>query len=156
MADGPTPRGGTRALRPLRDFLHTEAAGGVALVVAAVVALVWANSPWKQSYVDLWHTRLIVQLGTHVLDLDLRDWINDGLMAVFFFVVGLEIKRELVDGELREPRRAVLPAVAAAGGMLTPALIYVAFNAGGDGAGGWAIPVATDIAMAVGVLSLLG
>ena len=156
MAEGPTPRAGTRALRPLRDFLHTESAGGVALVVAAVVALAWANSPWKQSYIDLWHTRLVVQLGTHVLDLDLRDWINDGLMAVFFFVVGLEIKRELVDGELREPRRAVLPAVAAAGGMLTPALIYIAFNAGGDGAAGWAIPVATDIAMAVGVLSLLG
>ena len=90
-------------LRPLRDFLHTEAAGGVVLVAAAVVALVWANSPWKESYVELWHTRLAIELGDRVLALDLREWINDGLMTIFFFVVGLEIKRELVDGELREP-----------------------------------------------------
>ena len=143
-------------LRPLRDFLRTEAAGGVVLVVAAVVALVWANSPWKESYVDLWHTRLAIELGDRVLALDLREWINDGLMAIFFFVVGLEIKRELVDGELREPRRAAMPAIAAVGGMVVPGLIYASINAGGSGASGWGIPVATDIAMAVGVLSLLG
>jgi Na+:H+ antiporter, NhaA family len=143
-------------LRPLRDFLHTEAAGGVVLVLAAVVALVWANSPWKQSYVDLWHTRLAIELGDRVLALDLQEWINDGLMTIFFFVVGLEIKRELVDGELREPRRAAMPAIAAAGGMVVPGLIYASINAGGTGASGWGIPVATDIAMAVGVLSLLG
>ena len=111
-------------LRPLRDFLHTEAAGGVVLLLAAVVALVWANSPWKESYAELWHTRLAIDLGGHVLDLDLREWVNDGLMAVFFFVVGLEIKRELVEGELRDPRRAALPAIAAVGGMVVPALIY--------------------------------
>jgi Na+:H+ antiporter, NhaA family len=145
-----------RLIRPLVDFLHTEAAGGVALVAAAVVALVWANSPWDASYDELWTTRLAVALGDWELDLDLRDWINDGLMALFFFVVGLEIKRELVEGELRDPRRAALPVWAALGGMIVPALIYAAFNAGGDGSKGWGIPMATDIAIAVGVLSLMG
>jgi Na+:H+ antiporter, NhaA family len=145
-----------RLIRPLVDFLHTEAAGGVALVAAAIVALLWANSPWDASYDDLWTTHLAVALGDWELDLDLRDWINDGLMALFFFVVGLEIKRELVEGELRDPRRAALPACAALGGMIVPALIYAAFNAGGEGAEGWGIPMATDIAMAVGVLSLMG
>jgi NhaA family Na+:H+ antiporter len=143
-------------IRPLLDFTHTEAAGGLVLVIAAAAALVWANSPWKESYLDLWHTRLAIDLGGHVLDLDLREWINDGLMAIFFLVVGLEIKRELIEGELHPPRRAAMPAIAALGGMAVPALIYAAINAGGDGAAGWGIPVATDIAMAVGVLSLLG
>jgi Na+:H+ antiporter, NhaA family len=145
-----------RLIRPLVDFIHTEAAGGVALVAAAVVALLWANSAWDASYDDVWTTRLAVALGDWELDLDLRDWINDGLMALFFFVVGLEIKRELVEGELREPRRAALPVWAALGGMIVPALIYAAFNAGGEGTDGWGIPMATDIAIAVGVLSLLG
>jgi NhaA family Na+:H+ antiporter len=143
-------------IAPLRNFLHTEAAGGVALVIATVVALVWANSPWKDSYVELWSTHLGITLGSHSIDLTLQEWVNDGLMAIFFFVVGLEIKRELVEGELRDPRRAALPAIAAVGGMVVPALIYVAINAGGSGAAGWGIPMATDIAMAVGVLSLLG
>ena len=128
----------------------------MALVVAAIVALAWANSPWDASYRDLWTTDLAVSLGERELDLDLRDWINDGLMAIFFFVVGLEIKRELVEGELRDRRRAMLPVCAALGGMLVPALIYAAFNAGGEGSDGWGIPMATDIAMAVGVLSLMG
>jgi NhaA family Na+:H+ antiporter len=145
-----------RLIRPLVDFLRTEAAGGVALVAAAIVALLWANSPWDASYVDVWTTHLAVALGDWELDLELRDWINDGLMVLFFFVVGLEIKRELVEGELRDPRRAVLPVWAALGGMIVPALIYAAFNAGGEGTDGWGIPMATDIAMAVGVLSLLG
>ena len=123
-------------LRPLVDFLHTEAAGGVVLMAATVVALAWANSPFKESYYDLWHTHLSISLGTHSLDLDLQEWVNDGLMAIFFFVVGLEIKRELVEGELREPRRAAMPAIAAVGGMLVPALIYFAINAGGAGAAG--------------------
>jgi NhaA family Na+:H+ antiporter len=143
-------------IRPLVDFLHTEAAGGMALVLATVAALVWANSPWDASYDELWHTRLAVSLGGHEIDLDLRGWINDGLMAIFFFVVGLEIKRELVEGELREPRKAALPAVAALGGMIVPALVYLAVNTGGDGARGWGVPMATDIAVAIGVLSLLG
>ncbi len=145
-----------RLIRPLVDFLHTEAAGGVALVVATIVALVWANSPWDASYNDLWGTQLVVSLGSRELDLDLRQWVNEGLMALFFFVVGLEIKRELVEGELRDRRRAMLPVCAALGGMLAPALIYTAFNAGGRGSEGWGIPMATDIAMAVGVLSLMG
>jgi NhaA family Na+:H+ antiporter len=143
-------------IAPLRNFLRTESAGGVVLVVAALVALVWANSPWKASYEELWHTRLAISLGDRSLDLDLREWVNDGLMAIFFFVVGLEIKREVVEGELRGARRAALPAVGALGGMVVPALIYAAINAGGEGARGWGIPMATDIAVAVGVLTLLG
>ena len=151
MADRDADRRGPLLLRPLRDFLHTEAAGGAALLLAAVVALIWANSPWQDGVRELWPTRLAIDIGGHGIDLDLQDWINDGLMAIFFFVVGLEIKRELVEGELRDPRRAALPAIAAAGGMLVPALIYTAFNAGGAGSSGWGIPVATDIAVAVGV-----
>jgi NhaA family Na+:H+ antiporter len=151
----PAPAG-PRFIRPLRDFLRTESAGGAVLVAATVAALVWANSPWEASYVDLWNTHLSVSLGSRTLDLTLRDWINDGLMALFFFVVGLEIKRELVEGELREPRRAALPAIAAVGGMLVPAAIYLAINAGRDSVDGWGIPMATDIAMAVGIMSLLG
>ncbi len=148
MSDGE----GTAPRRPLREFLRTEAAGGVVLMAAAAVALVWANSPWQQAYVDLWDTELTVA----GLELDLGEWINDGLMTVFFFVVGLEIKRELVEGELRERRRAALPAIGALGGMVVPALLYTAINAGGDGRRGWGIPMATDIAVALGVLSLLG
>jgi len=128
----------------------------VVLVVATVVALIWANSPWKESYFELWHTHLSITLGSRSIDLDLQEWVNEALMAIFFFVVGLEIKRELVEGELRDPRKASLPAIAAVGGMLVPALIYVAVNAGGDGIRGWGIPMATDIAMAIGVVSLLG
>ena len=141
---------------PFRDFLHTEAAGGVVLVLATVVALVWANSPWKQSYFDLWHTHVVIAVGSHSINLELQEWVNDGLMAIFFLVVGLEIKRELVEGELRDPRTAALPAVAALGGMVVPALVYIAINAGGAGVRGWGIPMATDIAMAIGVVSLLG
>jgi NhaA family Na+:H+ antiporter len=141
---------------PLAEFLHLEAAGGIVLAAAALIALVWANSPWQDSYQTLWSTQLSIELGSHGIDLTLQQWINDGLMAVFFLVVGLEIKRELVEGELRQPRRAALPAIAAVGGMILPALIYLAVNAGGDGSRGWGIPIATDIAMAVSVLSLLG
>lgn len=151
-----TSGAGYRLIRPLRDFLATEAAGGAVLLGAAVVALVWANSPWKISYHDLWTTQLSVGIDNHVLAMDLRHWVNEGLMAIFFFVVGLEIKRELVEGELRQPRQAALPVIAAVGGMVVPALIYLAVNAGGIGGHGWAIPMSTDIAIAVGVLSLLG
>jgi NhaA family Na+:H+ antiporter len=136
--------------------LAAEAAGGAVLLVAAAVALAWANSPWKGSYNDLWATRLSIGLGDHVLALDLRHWVNEGLMTVFFFVVGLEIKRELVEGELRQPRQAALPAIAALGGMVVPAALYALINLGGRGGHGWAIPMSTDIAIAVGVLSLLG
>ena len=127
------------------------------MLVMAVVALVWANSPFADSYVELWETLISVHLGDLIhIDLDLRGWVNDLAMAIFFFVVALEIKRELVRGELRDPRAAALPALAAVGGMIVPATIYALFNAGSAGADGWGIPMATDIAFAVGVLSLLG
>jgi NhaA family Na+:H+ antiporter len=153
-----TQDGGSRALRllhPLRDFLRTEAAGGMVLVLATIAALLWANLA-TDSYQDLWSTVFTVGTAEHHLSLTLREWVNDALMAVFFFVVGLEIKRELVEGELRDPRKAALPAIAAVGGMVVPALLFLAFNAGGAGRDGWGIPMATDIAMAIGVVSLLG
>jgi Na+:H+ antiporter, NhaA family len=153
-ADQPGPV--RRALEPLAEFLHEEAAGGVVLLGAAVLALVWANSPERDTYASLWDTELKLGIGGAAIEEDLRHWINDGLMALFFFVVGLEIKRELAVGELSERRAAALPALAACGGAVAPALIFTAIVAGGDGAAGWAIPMATDIAFAVGILALLG
>jgi NhaA family Na+:H+ antiporter len=139
----------------LREFLATEAAGGVLLVVAAVVALVWANSPWQEGYERLWETELAVRLGQWELELDLQHWVNDGLMAIFFLVVGLEVKRELLQGELRDRRRAALPVIAAVGGMVVPAAIYLAISPSGPESDGWGIPMATDIAFALGVLALV-
>jgi Na+:H+ antiporter, NhaA family len=147
------PRG---IVRPLREFLDTEAAGGLALLAATVVALAWANSPWKEAYEGLWRVELAVRLGTWELSEDLRGWINDGAMTLFFFVVGLEIKRELSTGELSDARVAALPVIGAAGGMIVPAALYTALSAGGPGAPGWGIPMATDIAFTLGVLALLG
>lgn len=145
-----------RLVRPVREFLATEASGGIVLLVAALLALLWANSPFGDAYDSFWRTRIGLEIGRARVAHDLKDWVNDGLMTLFFFVVGLEIKRELVVGELRSPKRAALPAIAALGGMLLPAAIYAAFNAGGEGARGWGIPMATDIAFAVGVLALFG
>ena len=145
-----------RFVDPLTDFLHEEAAGGVALAVATVVALVWANSPADQAYADVWDFEIGFEVAGLDLENDLGHWVNDGLMALFFFVVGLEIKRELVVGELRQRSAAVLPVAAALGGVLMPVLIFVAVIAGGGGASGWAIPAATDIAFAIGVIALLG
>ncbi len=142
--------------RPIHHFAAIEAAGGVLMLIATVVALIWVNSPWQDSYFDFWHTQVSFSVGDYHFEADLEHIVQDGLMAVFFFVVGLEIKRELVTGQLRDPRFAALPAVAALGGMVVPALVYLAFNAGGSGQDGWGIPMATDIAFAVGVLSLLG
>ncbi|WP_419918498.1 Na+/H+ antiporter NhaA [Candidatus Poriferisocius sp.] len=142
--------------RPIHHFAAIEASAGVLMLVAAVVALVWVNSPWQESYADFWHTPISFSVGDYKFDHDLEFIVHDGLMAVFFFVVGLEIKRELVSGDLKDPRFAALPAVAALGGMVVPAAIYLALNVGGDGAEGWGIPMATDIAFAVGLLSLLG
>ena len=147
---------GRRMPKSVRQFLDTEASGGILLLVAALVAIVWANSPWKASYTSLWHTEVTVNFGRYVLEEELHTWVNDGLMAIFFFVVGLEIKRELVQGELRDPRTAAMPAIAALGGMVVPALLFLAVTAGGPGVRGWGIPMATDIAFAVGVVALLG
>ena len=162
MTSGHRPNGAAEALpgrrmpRVLRQFLETEAAGGIVLVVAAAVALVWANSPWDGSYRALWETDLTLGLGRWAHTEDLRHWVNDALMTLFFFVVGLEIKRELVRGDLRDPRVAALPAIAALGGMVVPALLYLAVVGGSEGSRGWGIPMATDIAFAMGILALLG
>ena len=156
MTTAATPRQPARLPRAMRNFFATETAGGIVLLVAAAVALVWVNSPWVSSYEELWHTELSLRVGSWGITEDLRHWVNDGLMALFFFIVGLEIKRELVAGELREWRTAALPVFAALGGMVVPALLYTAVNAGGPGSEGWGIPMATDIAFALGVLALLG
>jgi Na+:H+ antiporter, NhaA family len=142
--------------RPVREFLDTEAAGGIVLLMATLAAIIWANSPVAGSYERLWTTEFSLRVGPLGFTEDLRHVVNDGLMTVFFFVVGLEIKRELVAGELNDARRAALPAICAVGGMVMPALIYLALNAGGDASSGWGIPMATDIAFAVGVLALVG
>jgi len=144
-------------VRPFQRFMHAETSGAVVMLVAAIAALAWANSPWYHAQEALWETDLTIHLGDLAhLDLTLVEWINDALMAVFFFVVGMEIKRELVHGELRDPRKAALPAIAALGGMIVPALIYAAFNAGEPTIDGWGIPMATDIAFAVAVVALVG
>jgi Na+:H+ antiporter, NhaA family len=145
-----------RIVRPFQDFAHKQSSGGILLIAATVVALLWANSPWGESYAALWQTKLTVGLGEFSLSKDLTHWINDALMAVFFLVVGLEIKRELLVGELSSVRSAALPIAAAVGGAVVPALIYIAINTGTEGAAGWGIPMATDIAFALGVLALLG
>ena len=125
-------------------------------MIAAVAAFIWANSPRSQSYIDLWHIPIGFRFGAIAFERDLHFWINDGLMTIFFFLVGLEIRREIHNGELSEIRRAALPLAAALGGMLFPALIFVSMNLGRSSAEGWAIPMATDIAFAVGALALLG
>jgi NhaA family Na+:H+ antiporter len=145
-----------RALRPFQRFARTESAGGIVLLVCTAIALIWANSAWRESYHHLWETRFALNAAGRALDLTLHHWINDGLMAVFFFVVGLEIKREMLVGELSSARQAALPVAGALGGMIVPALLYTALNVGGEGSAGWGIPMATDIAFALGVLALLG
>jgi NhaA family Na+:H+ antiporter len=142
---------------PVQRFVREEAAGGIVLFGATVVAIAWANSPWRDSYEHLWHTTVSLRVGG-VLSLSesLESWITDALMTLFFFVVGLEIKQELVHGDLADRRQAMLPALAALGGMVVPAVIYFAWNHNGEAAHGWGIPMATDIAFALGVVSLLG
>ena len=156
MAASSRPRPAVAVAAAARRFLAVEAAGGILLVAATVAALAWANSPWQASYLDLWSTEAVVDVGGTGLSLDLRHWVNDGLMALFFLVVGLEIRREATSGELRDRRTVALPVVAALGGMVVPAAVYVAVNAGGPGAAGWGVPMATDIAFALGVVALLG
>jgi Na+:H+ antiporter, NhaA family len=145
-----------RARAPVDSFLAIEAASGILLVLVAALALLWANSPWRASYESLWHTPIALRVGPWAFERDLHFWINDALMTFFFFVVGLEIRREMHHGELSEARRAALPLIAAVGGMIMPALVYLAFNHGRPASVGWGVPMATDIAFAVGVLTLLG
>jgi NhaA family Na+:H+ antiporter len=137
-------------------FSQIEASSGIVLLAAAVIALIWANSVWSDSYFSFLNEPVTIEAFSFHLDETVLDLINDGLMAVFFFVVGLEIKRELVVGELQDARAAALPVLAALGGMIVPALIYLSFNAGTAASHGWGIPMATDIAFAVGIVSLLG
>ena len=143
-------------LLPAQSIIHNEVVSGATLLLAAVAALVWANSPWREAYHAFQNLPIAVTVGDYEIRESLHHWINDGLMAVFFFVVGLEIKRELVRGELAEWKRAAFPAAAALGGMVLPASLYAGFNIGGEGLRGWGIPMATDIAFALGVLALLG
>ncbi len=138
------------------DFIKSEVSGGAVLLVAAIAAVAWANAPFGETYKSFWETNLTLGFGDVSITEDLKHWVNDGLMVLFFFVVGLEIKRELVVGELNDRSKAVLPLFAAVGGVLLPGVIYLLLNAGGEGADGWAIPMATDIAFAVAVLALLG
>ena len=140
---------------PVRDFLSTETGGAIVLLVAAAVALLWANSPWPDSYESFWRTKLSITIGSAGISLDLRHWVNEGLMTLFFLVVGLEAKRELDTGELRERQRLAIPVAAALGGMAVPVAIFLAFNASGNGAHGWGAAMSTDTALALGVLALL-
>jgi NhaA family Na+:H+ antiporter len=150
------PTAPRRVVRIFEDFAHSEATGSVLLLIAAIVALLWANSQWAEQYEALLHAEIGFTVGDAAYTLSLHQIINDGLMALFFLVVGLEIKREIVVGELSSPRKALLPVMAALGGMIFPAAIYLLFNVGKPSERGWGIPMATDIAFALGVLALLG
>jgi NhaA family Na+:H+ antiporter len=152
----PAPSLADRLAAPLRRFLAIQAASTILLLAATALALAWANSPWGESYARFWHTKLSIGVGSHVLALSLEHCVNDGLMVLFFFLVGLEIKHELVHGELASRARAMLPLFGALGGMLVPAAIYASLHAGGPAASGWGVPMATDIAFAVAALAVLG
>ena len=143
-------------VRPFIRFTRIEASSGIVLLISAVIAIVWANSPYSDVYFSILDEHLTVEFGAFHFDESVLHIINDGLMAIFFFVVGLEIKREIVLGDLRDPKTAALPVMAALGGMVVPAAIYLAFNAGTDASHGWGIPMATDIAFAIGIVALLG
>jgi NhaA family Na+:H+ antiporter len=153
---GPLVRVARLAGRPLERFLRIEASSGILLLVAAAVALAWANSPWAELYARLWHAPIGVRIGPFAFERSLEWVVNDGLMAIFFFVVGLEIRREIHHGELSEWRRAALPVAAALGGMLVPAALYASIAGAPATRSGWGVPMATDIAFAVGILTLLG
>jgi Na+:H+ antiporter, NhaA family len=152
----PARRVARRIAAPVERFLAVEASSGIVLLLAALVALGIANSPLRESFEGLWHTSVAFAIGQWRIERDLHFVVNDGLMTIFFFVVGLEIRREIAHGELSQIKRAALPIAAALGGMVVPALIYLAFNAGGPAMHGWGVPMATDIAFAVGALALLG
>ncbi len=159
MSDAGTPKSNrpiSVVADPILRFAQLESAGAILLLLMTVVALVWANSPWGESYHHLWHTPVSFGWGDRVLSLPLEAWVNDGLMAIFFFTVGLEIKREMVLGELSKLSRAMLPVMGALGGMVVPAGIYASIHLGGPAASGWGVPMATDIAFAVAALAVLG
>jgi len=160
MPPRPTKYNANNALsvitKPFQEFFRLESASGILLAGFTLLALIWANSPWKESYEAFWHLEVSIGFGGAHLSKSLLHWINDGLMAIFFLVVGLEIKRELLIGELAEIKKATLPIAAATGGMIVPALIYVAFNYETSAVSGWGTPMATDIAFSLGVLTLLG
>src|SRR5689334_2400861 len=139
---------------PVRDFLRTETGGAVVVLAAALAALAWANSPWKETYASVWGTELALRLGGHELSATLHQWVNSGLMSLFFLVVGLEAKRELDLGELRERTRIEIPVLAALGGMTLPVVLFLAFNRGGEGAHGWGVAISTDTALALGALAI--
>jgi len=143
-------------IKPFHEFAKIEASGGLLLLASALIALILANSIFAEQYFAIWHSTFSINLGPLSLSMPVEAWINEGLMALFFLVVGLEIKREFLVGELSSAKKALLPVVAAVGGMMIPAIIYTAFNLGNPGASGWGIPMATDIAFTVGVLTLLG
>lgn len=143
-------------LKPVSKFIHQEFTGGIILFISVFVAIIWANSAWAESYHHLWEISFSVGFGDYVLDKPLHVWINDGLMALFFFVIGLELKREFIAGELSTVRKASLPMMAALGGMVVPAAIYIFINWGLPSSNGWGIPMATDIAFALALLSLAG
>jgi len=146
----------SRLLLSAQSIIHSEVVAGGSLFVAAIIALLWANSPWQESYYTMVSIPVGFSFGSFSFSLDLRHWVNDGLMVIFFFVVGLEIKREFVDGELAEWPSAVFPVGTAIGGMIIPALLYWAMNRQRETAAGWGVPIPTDIAFALGVLALLG
>lgn len=151
----PWERTFTRLMTPFEEFIHRQTTSGLLLMGAAVIALLLANSFMAEAYQHLLHTRMSIGIGAWGIDMSFHHWVNDGLMTLFFFVVGMELKREMLVGELADLRQAALPIIAAIGGMVMPALIYLAINHGSDAARGWGIPMATDIAFAVGVLVLL-
>ena len=152
----PWERAFDRILTPLEHFIHRQTTSGILLMVCAVIALFIANSGWHETYEHFLHTQVSVTFGGKAFSLSVHHWINEALMALFFFIMGLELKRELLVGELSNPRNAALPIIAAVGGMVMPALVYFIINPSGHEANGWGVPMATDIAFAVGALSLLG
>jgi Na+:H+ antiporter, NhaA family len=152
----PARRVAERLLKPIERFLGVEAASGIVLLAASIFALAWANSPWAASYEHLWHVPITFGAGALVSTEPVHFWINEGLMTIFFFVAGLEIRREIHEGELSDLKRAALPVAAALGGMIAPALLYLSLNGAPAVRHGWGVPTATDIAFAVGVLALLG
>jgi Na+:H+ antiporter, NhaA family len=145
-----------RLTKPFANFLRIEAAAGVVLLSFAVAAVILSNSPWAEAFLQVWETRVGLEIGSMEFARSVRDWINDGLMTLFFFLVALELKRELVLGELSNPRMAALSIAAAVGGMLVPAAAYLALQAGRPGEGGWGTVMATDTAFVIGCLALLG